>query len=123
MTGGSGVAALEVTSASGTLLSRDAVSIGLIVTESVINALKYAFPPEKTDGRIVVTYEPDGSSWRLSIADNGVGRTHADSSAAKTGLGTRIVNALARQLDAEVDIVSGQSGTTVSIAHRSSERC
>lgn len=56
-------------------------------------------------------------------ADNGVGRAHADFSAVKTGLGNKIVNALARQLDAEVEIVSGQSGTTVSIAHRSSARC
>ena len=41
---------------------------------------------------------------------------HADA-AAKAGLGTSIVNALAQQLDAVVDVVGGEDGTTVTISH------
>ena len=101
----------------GTLVSSDAVSIGLIVTESVINALKHAFPRDKTVDRIVVAYDASGSDWKLSISDNGKGKSPEGSGAAKAGLGTGIVNALAQQLGARVEIASGQTGTTVSIFH------
>ena len=56
-----------------TVSSSNAVSIGLIVTEGVLNALKHAFPEDKVDGRIVVAYKVNGSDWKLSIADNGTG--------------------------------------------------
>jgi chemotaxis protein methyltransferase CheR len=35
----------------------------------------------------------------------------------KTGLGTSLIKALAQQLEAQVDVVSGPKGTTVSITH------
>jgi chemotaxis protein methyltransferase CheR len=35
----------------------------------------------------------------------------------KTGLGTGAVKALAKQLDAQVETLSGASGTKVSISH------
>jgi len=40
----------------GTVISHQAVSIGLIVPELVMNALKHAFPDEKQDAAIVVSY-------------------------------------------------------------------
>ena len=101
----------------GTVVSSEAVSIGLIVIESVINALKHAFPQAKTDSRIVVAYDSNGSEWTLSIADNGVGKRNDGAGDVKTGLGTSIVQALAKELDASVDFVSDQHGTTVTVAH------
>ena len=109
--------ALETKVSGGTVVSSEAVSIGLIVIESVINALKHAFPPPKTDGRIVVTYDANGPSWTLSIADNGVGKPHDGAVDTTSGLGTSIVKALAEDLDGTVDFVSDQHGTTVTIAH------
>jgi two-component sensor histidine kinase len=44
-------------------------SLGLIVTEGVLNALKHAFPEDKKDGRIVIGYKVDGSDWKLTISD------------------------------------------------------
>jgi chemotaxis protein methyltransferase CheR len=117
MTGESGLATLAVVNSSGSLSSSDAVSIGLIVTECVINAYKHAFRPGKMDGRIVVAYEPTGVAWKLSIADNGMGIAIPVFLGTKAGLGTSIVNALAQQLHAQVDVVSGESGTTVCITH------
>ncbi len=101
----------------GTLASSEAVSIGLIVTESVINALKYAFEKDQKDSRVVVTYVVDGDAWTLAIVDNGMGKKNEGPGPAKTGLGTSIVNALAEQLEARVEVVSGPSGTTVTIIH------
>jgi two-component sensor histidine kinase len=48
------------------------VSIGLIVTELVINALKHAFPDHRR-GVIVIDYRSQGKSWKLSVSDDGVG--------------------------------------------------
>jgi two-component sensor histidine kinase len=118
MIGGSGLASLVVTNASGTLSSSDAVSLGLLVTESVINAFKHAFTPDRKNGRITVEFEPNGASWKLSIADNGSGKDTARPSIDKTGLGTSIVNALAQQLGAKVDIASSESGTTICVTHK-----
>ena len=108
---------LQTEVSGGTVVSSEAVSIGLIVTESVINALKYAFPPTKTDGRVVVSYDTIGSGWALSIADNGVGKVTEGAGEGKAGLGTSIVQALAKELGARVDVVSDSHGTKVSITH------
>ena len=85
---------LETKVSGGTVVSSEAVSIGLIVTESVINALKHAFPQTKTDGRIVVAYDANGPDWTLSIADNGVGKPHEGAADVTSGLGTSIVQSL-----------------------------
>ena len=100
----------------GTAVSSQAVSIGLIVTELVINALKHAFP-DRHEGAILVKYEVEGAHWRLSVSDDGVGRTDEGAEAARTGLGTSIVESLARQLGGRVELSSGPQGTIVSIIH------
>ena len=97
--------------------SSDAVSIGLIVTEAVVNALKHAFKADEKDGRIVVSYEVMGEDWKLAVTDNGMGKPETGPDVAKVGLGTSIVNALAQQLDARVALVTGEGGTNVSITH------
>ncbi len=91
------------------------VSLGLIVTELVINALKHAFPGRR-QGKIIVGYNSDGPDWTLSVSDNGVGMPD-DPQSAKSGLGTSIVEALARQLSADVKVADAGPGTKVSIIH------
>lgn len=96
---------------------RNAESIGLIVTELVINSLKHAFKDVKKDSSIRVSYEVSGTDWRLAVSDNGSGKPDGVFAQPKTGLGTGVVNALAKQLDAQVVTESGALGTTVSITH------
>jgi two-component sensor histidine kinase len=111
---------LEVHAKESLVTSDHAVSIGLIVTELVINALKHAFPVTVKDGRIDVTYETSGTNWKLSISDDGVGGAEENAGRAgrkKTGLGTSVVNALAQQLHAQMEVLTGPAGTTVSITH------
>ena len=50
----------KVTAGGGTATSSQAVSLGLIVTELVINALKHAFAGNMRDGRVIVGYKGDG---------------------------------------------------------------
>lgn len=92
------------------------VSLGLIVTELVINALKHAFPGHDPQGRIAVDYRASGSGWTLSIGDNGIGMPVGEAEA-KPGLGTGIVEALAKQLGATVTVTASNPGTLVSIVH------
>jgi len=92
------------------------VSLGLIVTELVINALKHAFPRHRK-GKILVDYRSDGKAWTLSVRDTGIGMP-ADHADAKPGLGTGIVEALAKQLNAIVDVAAAKPGTMVSIVHK-----
>ena len=65
----------------------------------------------------MITYEVDGTDWKLSVADNGVGKQDGVFAQPKTGLGTGIVKALAQDLNAKVETVSGIGGTTVSVTH------
>ena len=106
---------VKVTTDEGTVDSSEAVSLGLIVTELVINAIKYAFPTDKADAQILVTYEVDGADWRLMISDNGVGKIPGNDPLVPAGLGTTIVSALAKQLDARVELDGGDSGLRVSV--------
>jgi two-component sensor histidine kinase len=95
--------------------ARVSVSLGLIVTELVINALKHAFPANRP-GSITVAYENRGPNWTLRVTDDGVGMP-TDPALIRTGLGTSIVQSLAKQLEASVVIATGHPGTRVSIEH------
>lgn len=111
---------IETQVSEGRVTSTTAVSIGLIVTELVINALKHAFPESKPGCAVVVAYETNGTDWKLSVSDNGSsagGARTATWPPAKVGLGTSIVNALAQQLEARVVTLSESTGTTVSVTH------
>jgi len=91
------------------------VSLGLVVTELVINALKHAFPGGRS-GAIVVGYHSHGPNWTLSVRDDGVGMPK-DAASATPGLGTSIVEALSKQLNARIQVESGSHGTLVSVIH------
>jgi chemotaxis protein methyltransferase CheR len=105
---------IKVQATTGGAVSSEAVSIGLIVTELVINALKHGFPAG-AGGEILVSYDAQASGWRLSVSDNGSGPKEADGEPPHSGLGTSIVEALAHQLKATVEKTSGPRGTTVTI--------
>ena len=91
------------------------VSLGLIVTELVINALKHAFPNHRK-GSILVEYHSALPHWSLVVSDDGVG-TAATLAAATPGLGTSLISALARQLQAEATVESIDPGTKVTVQH------
>lgn len=106
---------LTVGGAGGVVSPRVSVSMGLIVTELVINALKHAFPHAQS-GSIVVSADVRGPNWSLSVKDDGVGMP-ANAAEIHTGLGTSIVQALAQQLEAVVEVTPARPGTMVSISH------
>ena len=105
---------IRVQATSGRAVSSEAVSLGLIVTELVINALKHGFQGGE-EGEILVSYDAQDSGWRLSVSDNGSGPKEAAGEPPHAGLGTSIVEALAHQLNATVEKSSGAEGTCVTI--------
>lgn len=92
------------------------VSMGLIVTELVINAIKHAFPDQTAGGRIIVSFAEDEGAWLLSVSDNGAGMP-VGKDRGKPGLGTGIVDALSKQLDASVIVLDVNPGTRVEVRH------
>src|SRR6202521_942790 len=67
MIGGTRPISLQVQVEGGTASATEAASIGLIVTELVINAIKHAFPGDPREGRIVVAYDLAEPNWRLTV--------------------------------------------------------
>jgi two-component sensor histidine kinase len=84
---------LQVQAEGGTASSVDAGSIGLIVTELVINAFKHALVGEPDAGLLVVAYEAAETSWRLAVSNNGIGipEGRLDLDGATHGWGTVVV--------------------------------
>ena len=107
--------AIEVTCDDSRVKGSVSVSLGLIATELVINALKHGFPGDR-GGTIKVGYRSDGKRWMLSVDDDGIGMPK-DAASAKPGLGTGIVEALSRQLGARVGIKDARPGMAVSVVH------
>jgi two-component sensor histidine kinase len=87
-----------------------AVAIGIIVNELVMNAVKYAYPDGA--GPIHMDLVASSDEIQLSIADNGVG-LNAESDPRSTGMGQRIVAAMASKLSASVERDPSHSGTKI----------
>jgi len=112
---------IVVAAGQGALPSSHAVSIGLIVTELIMNAIKYAFPKPRASARIRVTFEKARADWKLTVSDNGVGRLHSESPESSTGLGTALIGALAKQLNAQIAEPSAAKGMTVEVTRSTFE--
>ena len=106
---------IEVTCDDSVAISDVSVSLGLIITELVINGLKHAFPANRK-GKITVDYRSHDGDWALTVCDDGVGMPK-DPENSKPGLGTSIVEALARQLEAAITVTNARPGTHVSVEH------
>jgi two-component sensor histidine kinase/CheY-like chemotaxis protein len=90
-----------------------AVSIGIILTELVTNALKYAYPPGGR-GEIRVVLAATGEGGRLTVEDDGSG-WKGEGAAKGTGLGMRILSAMAANLRSAVEFDPDWAGTRARI--------
>lgn len=79
-----------------------AVSLGVIVTELVTNACKYAYPTG-AGGEIRVMLRREGDDvFLLAVEDDGCGMP-AEAAPKGTGLGTKLIRAMAQSLQAVVE--------------------
>jgi two-component sensor histidine kinase len=92
------------------LASDRAVSVGMIVTELLTNALKYAYPAGgEGEVRVELRRQEDGQAL-LSVEDDGVGWKEGDVPKG-TGLGSRIVKSMAATLGSAIHYVPKPCGT------------
>jgi two-component sensor histidine kinase/CheY-like chemotaxis protein len=92
-----------------------AVAIGIIVNELVMNAVKYAYPDGA--GPIHVDLNAQGDDLLLSITDDGVG-LNVKTDPRSTGMGQRIVTAMASKLEANVERDPAHAGTRIVLRFR-----
>ena len=90
-----------------------AISIGLIANELATNAIKHAFP--MGGGRIILSFTRRNDEVSLAISDNGVGLDQARNTGARSGLGSRFVEAFVQQLGATMARATGPTGTTMTV--------
>lgn len=89
-----------------------AVALGVIMTELVLNALKYAYPGGS--GAVRVFCSAADGKIALTVEDDGVGSSE-NGRAVGTGLGRRIIQALAVKLEATIEHDALHEGTRITI--------
>lgn len=94
-----------------------AVSIGVIVTELLTNAYKYAYPAGMRGEIRVILQRIGEDTVSLAVEDDGVG-WKGTGAAQGTGLGTRVVTAMAANLQSKVEYDTGVEGTRASLRFR-----
>jgi two-component sensor histidine kinase len=77
-----------------------AVSVGVIVNELVTNACKYAYARAEA-GDVRIRLADDGAGLTLTVEDDGCGMVEGHA-AQGTGLGGRLITAMARSLQTEL---------------------
>jgi two-component sensor histidine kinase len=89
-----------------------AVSVGMIVNELVVNAMKYAYPGRSGPIRVMLKKLENGQA-AVTVEDDGVGFVERGSG--HSGLGTRIVTAMAQKIDGTITRDPDHRGTRITV--------
>jgi two-component system, sensor histidine kinase PdtaS len=105
---------MEIAAEPHPLSHEQAVAVGLIINEAVTNALKYAFPEERS-GTVSVSVRRCGEALLQRVKNGGIG--FAPTCAPRVGVGRRLVHSMAQQLDGSstVEPDEGRLGTGVTV--------
>lgn len=83
-----------------------AIPLGLIINECIVNAIKYAFPVDRKGIVSIRLQAVNDDDVLLTIADNGIGLPIGFDMMTHNSLGLKLVQGLARQLNGLVNIMS-----------------
>ena len=104
--------------AGGVELATDkAVSLGVVVTELVTNAYKYAYPAGQAGEIRVALHPSEADRLRLSVEDDGGGFVQGGAPRG-TGLGRKVIAAMAASLDSRVEFDPAHKGVRVTLDFR-----
>jgi two-component sensor histidine kinase len=90
-----------------------AVSLGVIVAELLTNAVKYAYPSGSGEVRVTLA-QPEDGRLTVRVEDDGVGCS-GEGEVVGTGLGMRIIRAMAQSLQASIRYEPKAQGTHVAL--------
>lgn len=93
-----------------------AVPLGLILNELITNALKHAYPPERS-GEIRVELDRTAEGAVLSVSDDGVGLEEGSRIAGEPGTGFKLIDMLIDQIDGQFQL-KNQAGTAAIVSFR-----
>lgn len=107
---------LAITHDEGIVLSAEkCTSLGLLMVELILNAIKHAFTDGRPDGTITVTLQRDRGVAVLSVADDGKGLPEGVFTPNKERLGTRLIQSFVSDLKGELKVQNLAKGTEFSI--------
>jgi two-component sensor histidine kinase len=92
-----------------------AILVGLIINELVLNAARYAYPDRPGESIWVQVVKTGNRAFLVSVRDEGVGLPSGFDATISKRLGTRLVTALSKQLDAELTQPLSAKGTHFSL--------
>ncbi|GEN59223.1 hypothetical protein ANI02nite_11070 [Acetobacter nitrogenifigens DSM 23921 = NBRC 105050] len=90
-----------------------ATPMALIVSETVSNSLKYAFP-NLSPGTILISLTQTGEEVTLVVADDGIGLSASQGINDREGIGLQLIRGFARQMGAVLQIDEG-AGTRYTV--------
>ncbi len=88
-----------------------AASIGLILTELITNAFKYAFPDGR-NGNITISLKKTVEGGTLEVRDDGIGLPAGFDHVENAGMGLRLVKAISGRIGGNFRMESDGSGTS-----------
>jgi two-component sensor histidine kinase len=94
-----------------TINGRQGAPVALLVSESVGNCLRHAFPDGRA-GRVRVMLRRTGGAFELTVADDGVGMADG---AQPTGFGLNVVQLMAQQLRGKLATDTAQPGLRLTV--------
>jgi PAS domain S-box-containing protein len=90
-----------------TISVKTAASLGLILTELITNAIKHAYPGDRS-GTITISLRKSDTGAIIEVIDNGVGFSDGFDLASSHTLGLTIVQSLAQQIQGNFQIKHGK---------------
>lgn len=96
------------------MLSTDsAIQCGLIINELVSNAIKHAFPDERSGEIVISLINAEDNTMTLTVSDNGIGLPKDYKLENSDTLGMQLVNTLVGQMNGTLNILNSKGSTFI----------
>ena len=96
------------------LTSSQAVPLGLIINETIINSLKHAFPKDRKGSIEITLKETADNKIALVVKDNGIGSKNQESISESESLGIKLIKGFSKELNAKLQFINDE-GLSVSL--------